>query len=119
MMISNRQGSLTPHSTFWVDRVLMAKGVGIKFGTRSHKVNNLKSAEETDLLDTENNSQQGQISVLHTTGKQFRLHISVNKMMVMVFCRKKEREHSGLKVCSSKKYRETITSLVYPGSFSV
>ena len=113
--VGTRQGDPISPTTFiaYLERIMdpiRDNGTGVS--VQGHLVNNLKFADDVDLLEEDRDKLQGNLERINEAGEAAGLQINTEKTMTMVFGQEDIKE--GLKI--KGRIIENITEFVYLGS---
>ena len=113
--VGTRQGDPISPTTFiaYLERIMdpiRDNGTGVS--VQGHLVNNLKFADDVDLLKEDRDKLQGNLERINEAGEAAGLHINTEKTMTMVFGQEDIKE--GLKI--KGRIIENATEFVYLGS---
>jgi hypothetical protein len=113
--VGTRQGDPISPTTFisYLERVMDAvKNNGTGVSVHGYRINNLKFADDIDLLEEDRDELQENLTRINEAGEAAGLQINIEKTMTMVFGREeieKELEIRGRKI-------QNVTEFVYLGS---
>ena len=113
--VGTRQGDPISPTTFisYLERVMdSVRDNGTGVSVHGHKINNLKFADDIDLLEEDRDELQGNLERINEAGEAAGLQINIEKTMTMVFGQEsiaEELEIGGRSI-------ENVTEFVYLGS---
>ena len=96
MTVGNRQGGpLSPRSfALFLERTMdkIKNRENSGESVRGNRVNNLRFADDIDIIEQSNEKLQDTLHKLHTESEQYGMHINVVKTKTMVYGKKARRE---------------------------
>ena len=113
--VGTRQGDPISPTTFisYLERVMdSVRDNGTGVSVHGHKINNLKFADDIDLLEEDRDELQGNLERINEAGEAARLQINIEKTMTMVFGQESIEE----KLEIGGRSIENVTEFVYLGS---
>jgi len=113
--VGTRQGDPISPTTFisYLERVMdSVRDNGTGVSVHGHKINNLKFADDIDLLEEDRDELQGNLERINEAGEAAGLQINTEKTMTMVFGQESIEEELEI----GGRHIDNVTEFVYLGS---